>query len=70
MEIKYEYNWCEMLTPCPNNKNCMVGEYECECQCEHFVSRKVVKDIENKNGVENLKRYFEIGEGILICNFK
>ena len=69
MELNFEFNWCEYLTPCPNGQDCMVGEYECQCQCKHFVSSKIIEDLQNENGVKNMKRYFEVGKGKLICNF-
>ena len=27
--------WCDYLTPCPNGKDCMVGDFDCS-QCKHF----------------------------------
>ena len=34
--------WCDYLTPCPNGKDCMVGDFDCS-QCEHF------------NGIKNVE---------------
>jgi hypothetical protein len=66
-EIAFSYNWCEYLTPCPHNKDCMVGDYDC-CVCEHNSKVRIFKELDIYSKVEYL-RYFAYGYGCVNCNF-
>lgn len=37
-KLKYKRTWCDYLTECPFRSGFEVGSYECQCECEHFVS--------------------------------
>lgn len=40
--IKYEFTWCDYLTPCPHNNDIMIGSYECE-SCKHCQKNVIIK---------------------------
>ena len=46
--------WCDYLTPCPNGKDCMVGDFDCS-QCKHFVG---IKNVEHNCSVNIMKDIF------------
>lgn len=45
VKIKGEFSWCEYLTPCPYGKDCMVGDFECCCSCEHHNKVEILQSL-------------------------
>lgn len=62
-EFEYDFSWCDFLTPCPHNKGCMVGDYDC-LNCEFFVKNNIIKSVTLD---PYYKGYFNIGSGIVTC---
>ena len=65
MKIEFEYTWCEYLTPCPNGRDCFVGDFDCSI-CPHFDTiNEVSKKVEKKVG--DYSRYCKTLVGQLVC---
>lgn len=62
MEFEYNFSWCDFLTPCPHNKGCCVGDYDC-LQCKFFVKNEITEQVT----IDCYKDYFNVGKGIVIC---
>lgn len=70
MDIKYKFNWCDFLTPCPHGKDCCVGDFDCHT-CKHFVNSIIDPcDEEPPYTPTEYKKYTEISTGTVTCNFK
>jgi hypothetical protein len=61
--IKGEITWCDYLTPCPFGKDCMVGDFDCCCMCEHHEKVTVLKSIKAGD-------YVSVGVLEIECNHK
>jgi hypothetical protein len=72
VEINFEYNWCDYLTPCPYIKNKEVGSYECStCEyCNELNYDESLKTDDTPVDDKNYcKRYFIINVGVCKCSF-
>ena len=66
-KIEFEYTWCEYLTPCPNGRDCFVGDFDCSI-CPHFGKLiEVSKKVEEKIG--DYSRYCKTHSGQIICKY-
>ena len=62
--LKFDYNWCEYLTPCSVHPDIMIGDYECE-QCKYFKASNY-EPIQRKQPGDYSK-YFDIYHGCVDC---
>ena len=64
-EIKYARNWCDYFTPCPHNKDIMVGSFECS-RCEYHKGFVEESQRFNKDKTDYSK-YFTLINGFVKC---
>lgn len=64
--VKYERTWCDYLTPCPYNKEVMVGSYECAEECE-FCGAVTEAPFKPRKTKCDYGRYFEKTTGVVEC---
>lgn len=62
--IPFEFTWCDYLTPCPYQKNVMIGEYDCY-ECEYHMGIKQ-KNIECDSSID-YSRYAKVSTGVVFC---
>lgn len=71
MNIEFEYTWCEYLTPCPNGRDCFVGDFDCSI-CPHFVNliatNKSAEESESVAG--DYSKYCKVFTGEISCKYK
>lgn len=64
-KIKFEYTWCDYLTPCPHGRDCFVGDFDCSI-CSHFAEIVPLLPME-KEKIGDYKKYSKIFKGEIIC---
>lgn len=66
MKIKFEYTWCEYLTPCPHGRDCFVGDYDCSV-CTHFGEIVPILPTDDDSEMGDYKKYAKTFVGEIIC---
>lgn len=67
-KIKFEYTWCDYLTPCPHGRDCFVGDYDCSiCPfCEKYIVNKTPNA---STKIDDYGKYCKVYSGEITCKF-